>query len=220
MVLLDGAKRMAVQNKLKELIVNLSAVDLIKETVNRALQDGTDALDILRSLNEALNDVGKKYDNCEYFLSELIMAGVIGNEVACMLAPYLNNESNECVGTIVIGTVKGDIHDIGKNILVMMLRASRFEVIDLGVDVTSERFVEAVRQNNAVVLGLSALLTSTRDEMRNVIEATKRRRLRDKVKIVVGGRPVTASFSREIGADGYAETATEAVKVIKELLQN
>jgi len=118
---------------------------------------------------------------------------------------------------VVMGTVKGDVHDIGKNIVIMMLQAAGFEVVDLGVDVSAERFAEAVEKETPAVLGLSALLSSTVPEMKNVIDLLKKRGLRSRVKVVVGGRPVDEAVAREMGADGYGVNAVEAVKVVKRL---
>ncbi|RLE87656.1 MAG: cobalamin-binding protein, partial [Thermoprotei archaeon] len=127
-------------------------------------------------------------------------------------------EASRKLGTVVIGTVRGDLHDIGKSIVATMLRAAGFEVIDLGVDVPPEKFVEAVKKYNADIVAMSALLTTTMLEMKNVIEALKQAGLRDRVKVIVGGAAVTEEFAKEIGADGYGEDAVKAVKICKELL--
>jgi len=202
----------------KDSIIRISGVEEVKETVGRVLNLGVDPLKVLNVLNEALDEVGRRYERSEYFLSELIMASVLATEVTSLLEPYLVKAGRRPLGRVVIGTVRGDIHDIGKNIVIMMLRAAGFDVVDLGVDVPAERFVHAISGEGAAVLGMSALLTSTVDEMRSVIEAVKKRGLRNGLVIIVGGRPVTKKFSKEIGADGYARDAVEAVRIVKKLL--
>jgi len=202
----------------KDSIIRISGVEEVKEIVGRALNLGVDPLKVLNILNEALDEVGRRYERSEYFLSELIMASVLATEVTSMLEPYLVKAGRRPFGRVVIGTVRGDIHDIGKNIVIMMLRAAGFDVVDLGVDVPTEQFVHAISGEGANVLGMSALLTSTVDEMRSVIEAVKERGLRNSLIIIVGGRPVTKKFSKKIGADGYARDAVEAVRIVKKLL--
>jgi len=204
--------------EIKDLIIRVSDVEEIKETVDRTLKSGVDPLEILNTLNQALDEVGRRYEKGEYFLSELIMAGVLSTEVTSLLEPHLIRSRRISLGKVVIGTVRGDIHDIGKNILVMMLRSAGFDVGDLGVDVPAENFANAIEEKQANILGLSALLTSSMDEMKKVIETIEKRGLRNRVKIVVGGRPLTREFAKEIGADGYAKDAVEGVKVVKDLV--
>ena len=191
----------------------------VNKVVIEVLKSGVDPLDIVNAMNQALEEVGEKYESGEYFLSELMMTGYLASEVIKILKPYLTKTKMETLGKIVIGTVKGDIHDIGKNIVIMMLQAAGFEVIDLGVDVSAEKFVDAVASKKPDIIGLSALLTSTMYEMKNVIDALKEKNLRDTVKVIIGGRPVTEEFAEKIGADGYAEDAVKAVKVVRELLK-
>jgi methylmalonyl-CoA mutase cobalamin-binding domain/chain len=145
------------------------------------------------------------------------MIGYLANEVTTIVKPHLPRSRQKPKGKILVGTVKGDIHDIGKNIVVMMLQADGWEVVDLGVDVPPERFVEAVSCEKPDALGLSALLTSTMMEMRTVLEALRKSGLKSKVKVVVGGRPVTKQFADEIGADGFAEDSVKAIRVLSEL---
>lgn len=204
--------------EIKDLIIRVSDVGEVKEAVDRTLESGVDPLEILNTLNEALDEVGRRYEKGEYFLSELIMAGVLSTEVTSLLEPHLIRSRRTSLGKVVIGTVRGDIHDIGKNILVMMLRSAGFDVVDLGVDVPAENFANAIEEKQANILGLSALLTSSMDEMKKVIETIEKRGLRNRVKIVVGGRPLTREFAKEIGADGYAKDAVEGVKVVKDLV--
>jgi len=204
--------------EIKDLIIRISDVEEVKETVDRTLKSGVDPLEILNTLNQALDEVGRRYEKGEYFLSELIMAGVLSTEVTSLLEPHLIRSRRISLGKVVIGTVRGDIHDIGKNILVMMLRSAGFDVVDLGVDVPAENFANAIEEKQANILGLSALLTSSMDEMKKVIETIENRGFRNRVKIVVGGRPLTREFAKEIGADGYAKDAVEGVKVVKDLV--
>lgn len=189
--------------------------------VREGLERGCEPLQIIEEgLSPGMRLVGERFERGEYFLPELITAADIFNNVtSSLLLPLLERGASRArAGRVVIGTVKGDIHDIGKNLVAVMLRASGFEVIDLGVDVPAEKFVEAVRQYEPDILGLSALLTTTMLEMRNVIDALKSAGLRGKVKVIVGGAPVTEEFSKEIGADAYARNAVEAVQKCRELV--
>ncbi|MBS7626987.1 cobalamin-dependent protein, partial [Candidatus Bathyarchaeota archaeon] len=180
---------------LRSLISTISDVETVKETTRKALASGAKPLEIVDVLSSSLNDVGKKYDSGEYFLSELMMAGILASEVTNIIKPHLTSSERKAPGKIVIGTVKGDLHDIGKNIVIMMLSAAGFEIVDLGVDVPAEKFVETAKKENANILGMSALLSSTMDEMKNVIQLLTRENVRSLVKVIVGGRPVTADFA-------------------------
>jgi methylmalonyl-CoA mutase cobalamin-binding domain/chain len=183
------------------------------------LEKGVKPLRVLDALNETLEEVGRRYERGELFLSHLIMIGYLAKEVSEFLRPCIAGEERGGeIGKVVIGTVRGDIHDIGKNIVIMMLEAAGFEVVDLGVDVPPERFIETVRREKPDILGMSALLTSTMEEMRVVIEALERSGLRDEVKVIVGGRPLTEEYAMEIGADGYAGDSVKAIRVAMELL--
>ncbi|MEM3872891.1 MAG: cobalamin-dependent protein, partial [Nitrososphaeria archaeon] len=171
--------------RVRDALVSLD-FDKALEFTKAALENGVDPKEIvLKSVAEGMEIVGKKFEESEYFLSELIVAGEIGKEISGMLKPYLGGEEVRRVGKVVIGTVSGDLHDIGKNIVAMMLEAAGFEVIDLGADTPKEKFVEAVRKERPDILGMSALLTVTMVEMKNVIEALKEAGLRDKVKIII-----------------------------------
>lgn len=200
------------------LILDMADVEELKKAVNGHLASGVDPLDIVDVLRQTLEAVGDKYEGGEFFLSELIMAGYLASEVAALLKPHLLKTQRTTLGTVVMGTVKGDIHDIGKNIVIMMLDAAGFEVIDLGVDVPTERFVEAVQTEQPDVLGISALLTSTIDRVREVVDALETNGLRNKVKVIAGGRPITRKFIEEIGADGYAEDSVKAIRLVKDLV--
>jgi len=204
--------------KIKECIVNLD-MDGAVENVKKALENKISPIEIVsKSIVEGMSIVGEKFEKGEYFLSELIVAGEIGKEITKLLDPYLKAEETrlEKLGRVVIGTVRGDLHDIGKNIVAMMLEAAGFEVIDLGADVPPEKFVEAVKEHDANIVAMSALLTVTMPEMKNVIDELKKAGLRDKVKVIVGGAPVTEEYAKSIGADGYGETAVEGVRICKQ----
>ncbi len=192
------------------------------EKVGEALDRGVDPRTILdEALCKAMEEIGRLFEEGDYSIAELIEASEIFKEVSRILEPHLAKYAAEAKGKgirIVIGTVQGDIHDIGKNLVATMLKAAGYEVIDLGVDVPPERFVEAVKKYNALVVGMSALLTTTRWAMKDVIEALKKENLRDKVVVVIGGAATNPEFAREIGADGWASNAVEAVRVVNELV--
>jgi corrinoid protein of di/trimethylamine methyltransferase len=208
---------------LEEIRDSLANLDLEKtiELVNKALSQGVDVMDVLeRGLAEGMRLVGERYERGEYFVADMIVAAEIFNEAMRIVKPMIleSKKRFKPLGRVVIGTVYGDIHDIGKNLVATVLEANGFEVIDLGVDVAVEKFVEAVKKYQPDILGMSALLTTTMPHMREVIEALKKEGLREKVKVIVGGAPVTEQFAREIGADGYAESAFKAVEVCKRLI--
>jgi len=161
----------------------------------------------------AMSEAGKLFEEGEYFVPELLVAARAMQGGMELLKPLLVAEDVEPVGKVVIGTVKGDLHDIGKNLVGMMLEGAGFEVIDLGTDVDAEKFVEAVKTNNAQMVGMSALLTTTMSNMPSTIEALKQAGLRESVKVMIGGAPVTESFAQQIGADGYAPDASQAAKL-------
>ena len=202
----------------KKLIVQISPVEEIRGTLSNILERGVDPISVLNALNEAMEEVGRRYERGEYFLSELIMAGVLASEVTGILKPRLVEIHSKPYGKVVIGTVKGDIHDIGKNLVIMVLGAAGLEVVDLGVDVSAERFAEAVAKESADVLAISALLTSTMENIRDVVKVIEKRDLRGRVKVIVGGRPLTQEFADEIGADAYAKDVMEAIKTVKKLV--
>jgi len=165
----------------------------------------------------AMGDVGEKFENNEYFVPELLISGRAMQESMKILNPLLAQTGVEKVGRVVIGTVQGDLHDIGKNLVASMLEGGGFEVIDLGVDVSPDKFVEAAKAKNGTIVALSALLTTTMPQMKKVIEALNAAGLSAATKVMIGGAPVTADFAREIGADGYSENASTAVTLAKQL---
>ena len=202
-------------NSIRDSIVNLD-FEKSKEFTKIALQNKIDPQEIiLKSIAEGMEIVGRKFEASEYFLSELIVAGEIGKEITQILEPYLKGSEIKKIGKVVIGTVSGDLHDIGKNIVSMMLEASEFKVVDLGADVPVQSFIEAVKKEKPQIVAMSALLTVTMVEMKNVIEALKQAGLRDQVKVIIGGAAVTEEFSKSIGADGYGANAVQGVRLCK-----
>jgi corrinoid protein of di/trimethylamine methyltransferase len=179
----------------------------------QALDEGLDPLAcITEGLTKGIQKVGDLFASGDYFLPELIIGANAMKRALEILEPALiGDQKREVVGTVVIGTVEGDLHEIGKTLVGIMLAANGFKVIDLGVDKSSAEFVEAVKKENATMVGASALLTTTMLQQEKLIEALKEAGLRDKVKVMVGGAPVTESFAKQIGADGYAEDAISAV---------
>ena len=202
----------------KTLILDMADADDLRNAIDANLKAGVDPLAVVDVLSQTLEEVGHKYERGEFFLSELIMAGYLASEVSALLKPHLGQAKRKTLGTVAIGTVRGDIHDIGKNIVIMMLEASGYDVHDLGVDVSNERFLEAVKDLKPDVLGISALLTSTMNHVKGVIDILEQNGLRHAVKVIVGGRPITQEFAEQIGADGYAEDSVKAIHVIKALL--
>jgi methanogenic corrinoid protein MtbC1 len=185
----------------------------------KMLKAGQDPLEVLEHCREALEIVGKRFETGKYFLPELIMAGEMLKKIANMAKPYLKQESDrkaEAMGKVVIGSVKGDIHDIGKDIVVFMLDINGFAVHDLGVDVPAEKFVDAIREIQPQVVGMSALLTTAFDSMKNTVEVIKVAGLRDDVKIMIGGGAVDDKVRQYAGADAYGPDAVAAVKLAKE----
>jgi 5-methyltetrahydrofolate--homocysteine methyltransferase len=170
---------------------------------------------ITEGMAEGMNIVGEKYEAGEYFLSELIMAGEVMKEGTKILEPHLKKAEIKKLGKVVLATVKGDIHDIGKNIVATLLDAAGFEVIDLGVDVSAEKFLETVRTQKPDILAMSALVTTTMPEIENVIKKLAKAGQRRKVKVIVGGAPLTEGYAEIIGADAYSSDALAGVNICK-----
>ena len=187
----------------------------------KALDDGVPPLDAIEiGLVPGLSYVGEQFGLGELFLPDMMLAARAMQKAMDILEPELQAQSaqRKVVGRVVIGTVKGDIHEIGKNLVGMMLSTSGFEVHDLGVDVAPDRFVEAAREHDADIVGVSALLTTTMAGQRTVVEALVTAGLRDRVRVIVGGAPASESWAKEIGADGYSEDAIGAVALARKLL--
>ncbi|HUL38365.1 MAG TPA: corrinoid protein [Thermodesulfobacteriota bacterium] len=191
----------------------------VKKIVEEAVKNKVPVKEILNDgLIGVMNIVGVKFKNCELFVPEVLMAAKAMKVGIGVLKPLLDKSDTQPIGKVVIGTVKGDLHDIGKNLVAMMVEGSGFEVIDVGVDVPPEKFVEAMKINKADLCMMSALLTTTMPAMKQTIDALKEAGLAGKVKTMIGGAPVTRNFANSIGADGYGSNAAAAVDVAKSLL--
>lgn len=193
--------------------------DEVRKNVEEALSLGLSARTILdEGLVKAMDIVGKRFKANEIYVPEVLIAARAMHAGMDVLKPLFVKQGVKKIGKIVIGTVSGDLHDIGKNLVAVMMEGAGFEVVDLGVDVSPERFVDAVREQQPLFLGMSALLTTTMLSMPKVIDALKEAGLRDGVKVIVGGAPVSREFAKEISADGYADDARSAVEVARELM--
>jgi 5-methyltetrahydrofolate--homocysteine methyltransferase len=184
-----------------------------------ALEAGVDPSELLgKYMIPAMDEVGRRFECNEYFVPELLIAARAMKTALQLLTPTLAASGAKAVGHVVIGTVQGDLHDIGKNLVGSMLEGGGFEVVDLGVDVSPQKFVEAAKEKEGTIVGLSTLLTTTMTQMKAVIEALKAAGLREQVKVIVGGAPVTQQYADEIGADGYSDNASGAVSVARRLI--
>jgi len=213
---------MAEQNyleKLKQCVASFDEEGVVK-VCKEALAAGiAPSRLIVDGMAKGMDVVGAKYEAGEYFLSELIMAGETMTAGMKIVEPMLKNGAYERIGTVIIGTVSGDVHDIGKNIVAMLLTATGFDVNDLGVDVSANRFLEELRTHRPDIMAMSALLTLAMPEMENVMRKVEEVGLRHNVKlIVVGGTPITEDFAKKIGADAYGPTAVAGVKMCRELM--
>ena len=194
-------------------------VDEVKELTQKALDADVSSKDILeKGLLAGMEVVGKRFKANEMFIPEVLRCAKCMHGAMEILRPLLAETGVETAGVFVIGTVKGDLHDIGKNLVGMMFEGAGFQVIDLGIDLEPAAFVEAIKEHKASLFGMSALLTTTMPKMAETINAIKEAGIRDQVKIMIGGAPVTAAFAKEIGADAYASNAASAVDKGKELL--
>ena len=187
--------------------------------VNAALEEGVEAGEILnKGLIAAMTEVGRLFEEGEYFVPEMLIAARAMQASVAILKPKLLEADIKPLGKVVIGTVKGDLHDIGKNLVAMMLEGAGFEIVDVGTDVSPEKFVEAVKEHNAQFVGLSALLTTTMPAMKTTIEALKEAGLKEQVSVMIGGAPVTQKYADEIGADIYTPDGPSAARKAKEAL--
>lgn len=209
---------MEILNDLKNSII-MGQAPRAKELTQQSLGQSIPPEKILNlGLIAGMDVVGKKFKENEYYVPEVLIAARAMKQSMEILRPQLISSGVKPIGKFVIGTVKGDLHDIGKNLVAIMLEGAGFEVIDLGTDVAPEKFIKAVTDNQAPGIGMSALLTTTMINMKSVIEALKQNNIRDQVKVAIGGAPVTQSYANEIGADAYAPDAASAVDVIKSML--
>jgi 5-methyltetrahydrofolate--homocysteine methyltransferase len=187
--------------------------------VQQALDSGLPAPQILiEAMISAMNHVGKMFEEGEFFIPEMLIAARAMQAGLAVLKPHLMQADVKATGRVVAGTVKGDLHDIGKNLVCMLLEGAGFEIIDLGTDVVPEKFVEVVKEGKADIVALSALLTTTMPNMKVTIEALKSAGVREKAKVIIGGAPLTQAYADQIGADGYAPDASRAVALAKSLM--
>ncbi len=203
---------------LKDAFVNIDSAQ-VNELLKQAIEMGISPKIIIeKAIRQGADEVGKKYEACEYFLPELVMSGEMMKEAIAFLKPKMQAEGIISSGKIIFGTVKGDLHDVGKNIVISMLSVAGFDVTDLGVDVPPEKFISEVETKTPNILCMSSLLTHTMPELDNVIETLEKEGLREKVKVMVGGRPVTKDYADNIKADSFGKDAYEAVEEAKRLM--
>jgi len=209
------------QSILEEISVQLVKGDAsgVKELTEKALVQGISAVKVLNvGLVSGMNIVGEKFKNNEFFIPEVLIAARAMKAGMEIIKPLLVEAEVKARGKVIVGTVKGDLHDIGKNIVAMMLEGAGFEVINMGTDVTIEKIMEHMEKDPPDVVGLSALLTTTMVYMRDVIQALENAKLKERVKVIIGGAPITQAYADEINADGYAPDAASSVDLVKGLL--
>ena len=205
-------------NKVSEALQRGDA-EKVAELVEKALEEKLSPKEILDSgLIKGMDIIGAKFKRSEVYVPEVLIAARAMQTGMSVLRPKLIEAGVKNIGTIVIGTVKGDLHDIGKNLVKMMLQGAGFEVIDLGTDVSADKFVEAVKEHKPTMIAMSALLTTTMVNMAGVIKALETAGLRDKVKVIIGGAPITQNYADQIGADGYSPEAASAVDKVKSFI--
>lgn len=205
-------------NQLKEAI-STGKLEVAVQLTQQAIDAGIPPQDIINTyLIKGMEEIGAKFEEGKAFVPNLLLSARAMKGCLDLLKPLLKDEASASLGKLVIGTVKGDLHDIGKNLVASMLEGCGFEVINLGVDISSQQFVDAVKEHKADILCLSALLTTTMNYMKEVIDALQEAGLRDQIKVMVGGAPVNDAFARQIGADGYSSNANAAVNLAKQIL--
>ncbi len=205
---------------IKEIVIGGKFKD-IEEQVQRAVDSGADLNRLINdALISAMDIVGKKFADGDIYVPEMLVSATTMKRGLDIIKPLLRSGEVENRGTILMGTVKGDLHDIGKNLVTMMLEGAGFRIIDLGVNVEIENLIDVLKKEKADILGLSALLTTTMPEMKKVIETLNAEGLRDQVKVIVGGAPIDQGFADKIGADGYGADAAEAVQLARRLVAN
>lgn len=199
--------------------VQAGGVEKVKELITKALEGGAAPVEIIeKGLRPAMEEVGKKFETLEIFLPEMMMAADSMAAGVELLRPHMSAEDTSSnIGKIVIGTVQGDVHRIGKDIVRIMLEGAGFKVYDVGHDVADETFIEKIKEVNPDILGMSALMTTSMQNIPRVIEGIRSENIRDRVKIIVGGAPVLPDWAEEVGADGYGKTAVDAVNISKKL---
>jgi 5-methyltetrahydrofolate--homocysteine methyltransferase len=206
---IDTIREMVVSGKFKD----------IEGEVQRAVDGGTDLNSLINdALISAMDIVGKRFADSEIYVPEMLVSATTMKRGLDIIKPLLQSGEADHRGTVAMGTVKGDLHDIGKNLVTMMMEGAGFQVIDLGVDVKIENLLDTVKNGKVDIIGLSALLTTTMPEMENVIKVLTEAGLRDKVKVIIGGAPIDQGFADKIGADGFGADAVEAVQLARDLL--
>jgi len=212
---------MEIEQELINAVINLDE-DKVYDLVKKMVNDGTDPNKVIEILKKGVEEIGERFSRKEYFLTELVMAGEIFQQSAKILEPLFRsqNKKSKSTGTVVIGTVKGDVHDIGKNIFVTLLQVGGYDVYDLGVDVSPEKFLEKVKEKNANIVAYSGLLTIALESMKKTTELLKANGLRDKVKIIIGGLPVDELWMKEAGADAFTDNAFKGVSIINKWLKS
>jgi 5-methyltetrahydrofolate--homocysteine methyltransferase len=191
-----------------------------RSITEQALQEGVDPLRLVNELMvPAMDEVGRRFECNEYFVPELLLSARAMKASLELIRPVLAARGDEPLARVVIGTVKGDLHDIGKNLVAAMLEGGGFEVIDLGVNVSPEKFIATVQEKNAQIIAMSALLTTTMPAMKTTIDALKSSGVREKVKVLIGGAPITQKYAEEIGADGFSDNAVGAVALAKKSME-
>ncbi|HHY86479.1 MAG TPA: cobalamin-binding protein [Verrucomicrobia bacterium] len=203
--------------------LNIAIIDgdasAARAITKQALAEGMDPLELVQQyMVPAMNEVGRRFECSEYFVPELLLSARAMKSALELIRPGLAATDLPSAGRVVIGTVKGDLHDIGKNLVAAMLEGGGYDVIDLGVNVDPQRFVEAVKDKRPQVVALSALLTTTMPAMKATIDALEAAGVREQVKVLIGGAPVTQHYAEEIGADGYGETAANATRLVRSVL--
>lgn len=192
-----------------------------KVITQKAIEEGANPQDLLDAyMVPAMDEVGRLFEANEYFVPELLIAARAMKGALEIVRPLLAQAGSKSAGKVVIGTVRGDLHDIGKNLVAAMLQGGGFEVIDLGVDVTPEKFIDSIKTQGAQIVAMSALLTTTMPGMKTTIDALQEAGVRKNVKVMVGGAPLTQRYADEIGADGFSDNASSAVRVARELVAN
>jgi len=206
-------------NEIRENLIQGKAAR-VKELVQKAIDEGQDVEKVLNEgLISGMDIVGEKFKKNEFYIPEMLIAARAMKRGMEVLRPILIKKDIKSAGIVVLGTARGDLHDIGKNLVGMMMEGAGFEIVDLGVDVSPEKFVEAAKEKGANIIGVSALLTTTMPGMKDVVQVLKESGLKEEIKVMVGGAPVTQSYADEIGADGYAPDAASAADKAKELLK-
>lgn len=204
--------------RIADAVVNLD-VEEARKSAEEALEMGIPPLEaITEGMAKGLQKVGELFEKKEYFLADMIMAAEAFKEGMDVLTPHIKKEGSR-KGVIVMGTVKDDVHDLGKNVVSTLLASEGYDVYDLGIDVPAEEFVKKAKEVDADVVGLSALLTTTMERIPEVIEVFKKEGLRERVRIIIGGRPITPEFAEEVDADAYCEDAIKALEIVRELLE-